>query len=111
MSWLLVFASLIRGLFFNRQLERELDEELRAHIEMATEENLRKGMNAEEARYAARRAFGGIEQTKEIYRERRRSPAIESLFQDLRYATRILRRSPAYAAAILTLALGLGLLS
>src|SRR5882762_9907572 len=105
MSWLRVLASRIRALFLKRHLERELDEELRAHIEMATEENLRKGMTPEDARHAARRAFGGIEQTKEVYREGRGLPAIESLLQDLRYATRILQRSPAYAAAILTLAL------
>ena len=71
MSWLRVLAARIRGLFLKRHLERELDEELRAHIEMLTEENLRKGMTSEDARCAARRAFGGVEQTKEVYRERR----------------------------------------
>ena len=58
MSWLRVLASRIRGLFSKRRLERDLDEELRAHIEMATEENLRRGISAEEARYGAQREFG-----------------------------------------------------
>jgi hypothetical protein len=91
MSWLRVLASRIRGLFSKRRLERELDEELRAHIEMATEENLRRGISAEEARYAARREFGGVEQTKEIYREQRGFIFIETLLQDIRYASRVMR--------------------
>src|SRR6267143_5124774 len=94
MSSLRVLGSRIRGLFLKRHLERELDEEVRAHIEMLTEENLRKGMSAEEARYMARRAFGGIEQTKEVYRVRRGLPVIDNLFQDVRYGVRMLRKGP-----------------
>jgi hypothetical protein len=57
MSWLRVLGCRIRGLFVKRRLERDLDDELRAHIEMLTEENLRKGMSPKEARFAAQRAF------------------------------------------------------
>src|SRR5438552_180113 len=109
MSWLRVLASRIRGLFLQRHLERELDEELHAHIEMLTEENLRKGMSAEEARYAARRAFGGVEQTKEVYRVRRGLPVIETVLSDMSYALRMLRRNPGFTAVVvLSMALGIG---
>src|SRR5438094_1860642 len=98
MSWLRVLAARVRGLFFKRHLESELDEELRAHMEMATEENLRKGMSPEEARYAARRAFGGVEQTKEVYRVRRGLPVIETVLSDMSYGLRMLRRNPGFTA-------------
>src|SRR5882724_1670400 len=98
MSWLRVLASRIRGLFLKRHLERELDEELRAHIEMATEENLRKGMTSGDARHAARRAFGGVEQTKEVHRDERSFVWLEQLLQDLLHACRGLIRNPGFTA-------------
>jgi putative ABC transport system permease protein len=104
-----ILISRFIGLFRKQRQERELDEELRSHLEMLTEEKLRKGMSPEEARYAALRSFGGVERTKERYREQRGMPTLESFFQDIRYGLRGLLRNPGFAAvAIMTLALGIG---
>src|SRR3984893_1764119 len=95
--------------FRRGRLEDDLDEELRAHLEMAAERNLRKGMSSEDARHEALRSFGGVEQTKELYRDQRGLPVIETTFQDLRFGLRMLRRSPGFSIlAILCLTLAIG---
>src|ERR1700752_1938111 len=86
--------------------EREMDEEMRFHLEMQIEQNLSSGMVAEEARYAARRQFGNQTWLKEASREMWSLNSIETLIQNLRYGLRMLLKAPTYTLiAILTLAL------
>ncbi len=99
----------IRALFRKDRLDVTLDEELRFHLEMETDRLVGGGMAPEAARLAARRNFGGVEQVKEICRDRRGLPAVEALARDLALAVRTLLRHPGYtAAAVLSLALGIG---
>ncbi len=102
-------AGSIASLFGSGRKERELDEELAFHIDRETEENVRRGMDRAEARRAALVRFGGVAKTKDEARDESRAVWLETTLQDVRYGLRSLRRNPGYAAAaILTLALGIG---
>ena len=96
-------------LFNGQRLEHELDKELRFHFEQQVAENMRTGMPEEQARRAARLAFGGLNQVKEDRRESRGTLWVSSVAQDLRFTLRTLRRDRAFTiVAVLILALGIG---
>jgi predicted permease len=103
------FAARMRGLVSRGRLDRELDAELQFHLEMQAEDNARAGMDPRNARYAAARSFGGVEQIKERHREGRSFAGVESIFKDLGYALRTMRGNPGFTAtAVVSLALGIG---
>src|SRR5713101_6125873 len=104
-----MFLRRLAALFRRSGLEDDMDDEVRSHLEMAEELNLQKGMSAEDARCEALRSFGGVEQTKENYRDQRGLRMIETTLQDLRFGLRMLRRSPGFSVlAILCLTVGIG---
>jgi len=109
MDFLRTLAVRLSGLFRRRRLDQDISEELGSHLEMAVERNLRRGMNADEARREALMELGGVEQTKQLYREQRGLPMVEATLQDLRFGFRMLRRTPGFSLlAILCLTLGIG---
>jgi putative ABC transport system permease protein len=102
-------ASRLVGLFRRRNLEAEMAEEMRQHLERRTQEKIADGLTPDEARYAAQREFGGIAQVQEQCRDERHFVWLEQTFRDVYFAVRSLRKNPGFTAvAVLTLALGIG---
>jgi putative ABC transport system permease protein len=109
MTWVRVFWHRLLATFRGGNGDRDISDELQFHLHMETGENLRKGMNLEQARVEAAQRLGGVTQIQESYYETRGLPIIETLWQDTRFGLRMIGRNPGFALlAILSLTLGIG---
>src|ERR1700722_19688719 len=103
------FNSVLRNLFRKQQVESQLDDEIRAYVELTTDEKIAAGMSASEARRTALAEIGGVEQVKQAVRDHRAGTDVELLWQNLRFGLRQLWRKPGFTwTVIITLALSIG---
>jgi hypothetical protein len=109
MEWFNILMARLRAVFRRESVLRDIEEELRVHVEMETETNIERGMPPDEARAAAMKSFGDLSRKTELGYDIRGGGWLETLWQDLRYGARMLMKQPGFAlTAILTLSLGIG---